>query len=247
MDSDFLRDWLNCAILPLARPGGTVSGESGFCKTLQQHDHWTLLLGLAGVCKFHGSGGVLTLAPGSACLLPPSTPARLSAEQSMTYYVVCFNIVALQGRDPLARLPLPAVVPLRVLNRAGASRTETAEQRAERIEALWRRRRLFDDRSLALHPPKRRRRPVLWLVELVLEPGRLRRALARLFKQVSDLLLAHSRGLVTGETARRRWAACVRCTYRRRKAITPGGRPVSYASAMPSPVTSTPSDKLAFS
>lgn len=132
--------------------------------------------------------------------------------------------------DPavMATLEATAVVPLRVLNRAGASRTETAEQRAERIEALWRRRRMDDDRSLALHPPKRRRRPVLWLVELVLEPGRLRRALARLFKQVSDLLLAHSRGLVTGETARRRWAACVRCTYRRRKAITPGGRPVSY-------------------
>lgn len=132
--------------------------------------------------------------------------------------------------DPavLETMRATAVVPLRVLHDAPRDRGESAEQRHARREALWRRRRIEDDRSLALHPPKRRRRPVLWMVELVLEPGRLRRAMIRAFKHGADFLLAHSRGLVTGATARRRWGACVRCTYRRRNAITPGGRRVSY-------------------
>lgn len=128
-----------------------------------------------------------------------------------------------------ATMRATAVVPLRVLEPGDAACVpETAEERIARREAMWRHRRINDDRTAALHPPKRRRRPALWAVELVLEPGRLRRAMIRLFKQAAEFAAAHSRGLVRADTARTRWAACVRCTYRRRKRIEPGGAPVSY-------------------
>ena len=113
MDDAFARDWLSCSIRPLLKPGGLVSAGAGFRKRLPQHPHWTLLLGLSGNCHFEGPrrSGIIT--DSSACLLPPFTPGELSATQPMTYYVVCFDVLTRKGRDPLADLQLPAVIPLR--------------------------------------------------------------------------------------------------------------------------------------